>query len=388
MDLIEQYLRAVAALLPRGQREDITAELRDIILSRIEAREAALGRQLSDEEIEEELRAIGHPILVAARYRDEPQHLVGPALYPYWMFGVKIAIAIQAAGALVVLIIRTLSGHDFAFALGRAISQGIFGSVTLIGVATVAAWLIERRMINVTYLDRWKVRDLRVLEYAGWDFTDLRDHFRDAQAPRAARTAAFHSARADSRQARAERRMEWRRSHRVSPVGRGIFLVAFGTVFVLWWIKVLHLALFNGTADLRELGFDLDSLAGMNLGQLRDTVFWPVLFYGLAIIVQGGLILVYPRAVWLRGLVTLLMGVALLGICLWLWTASPIAAAIRVDSVATLVLKLKTAFQHSPPLALAPLLTLWLACTAFGAVIKIVQGLWEMLILPWQVQPA
>src|SRR6185503_18548511 len=56
MDLVNQYLRAVAALLPRAQRDDITAELRDIILTRIEAREAALGRKLSPDEIEQELR--------------------------------------------------------------------------------------------------------------------------------------------------------------------------------------------------------------------------------------------------------------------------------------------------------------------------------------------
>src|SRR2546429_524769 len=104
MDLINQYLRAVAARLPRTQRDDITAELRDIILSRIESREAGLGHRLTDDEVEEELRALGHPIMVAARYRQEPQHLVGPSLYPYWMFGVKIALAIQATAVLVMLV--------------------------------------------------------------------------------------------------------------------------------------------------------------------------------------------------------------------------------------------------------------------------------------------
>ena len=50
MDMIERYLNAVAAQLPQAEREDIVAELRDLILSRFEAREDELGRALNDEE--------------------------------------------------------------------------------------------------------------------------------------------------------------------------------------------------------------------------------------------------------------------------------------------------------------------------------------------------
>ena len=96
MNLIEEYLRAVAALLPRGQRDDIVAELRDTILSRKEEREAALGRPLTSDEIEALLREIGHPVVVAARYGEGPQHVVGPMLYPYWLFAVKAVLVIQA----------------------------------------------------------------------------------------------------------------------------------------------------------------------------------------------------------------------------------------------------------------------------------------------------
>jgi hypothetical protein len=381
MDLVNQYLRAVAALLPRAQREDITTELRDIILSRIEARETALGRPLTNDEIEEELRAMGHPILVAARYRDEPQHLVGPSLYPYWMFGMKIAIAIQVAAALVTLIVRTLSGQDFGYALGQAIGQGVAGSITLIGVATIAAWLIEQRKIHVSYLDNWRVRDLHVLEYTGWGFTDLCDHFRQGHAAHVAATQA--AARGDATRETMMRQPErdaWSHFYRKSPIGRGISLVAFGTVFILWWAGVIHIAVFDQATDLRRLGIDL---GGMNLGDLHRMLFWPVLAYSAAVIAQGALILIYPSAIWLRGLIAVLMGAALLMFCIWIWTASPIASAIRVHSLAELALKLKLEFQNRP-FMLAPLLTLWLGLAAFGAVVQIVQGLWEMLILSWR----
>jgi len=366
MDLINAYLRAVAALLPRGQRDDITAELRDIILSRIEAREAALGRRLTDAEIEQELRAVGHPIVVAARYREEPQQVVGPALYPYWMFAVKIAIAIQAAAVLVLLILRTLQGQDFGNALGHAIGQGITGFVTLIGVATVAAWAIERRKIHIAYLDQWRVRDLHVLEYAGWDIGDLRDHVRRRQAARGMPAPV------------------WRHHHRPSPVGEALFLIAFGTVFILWWVGVIPLTFFAPAEGLRRFGENLSTIAGMNLGDLHTLLFWPVLAYGGAIIVQGVLVLLYPGMMWLRGLLAILMGVAMLGFCIWIWTVSPIAAAIRVGSVAELLGRLKQSIHQGMPLSLAPILTVCLACAAFGAVTSIVKGLWQMLILPWQ----
>ena len=68
-DMIDRYLEAVAAQLPVEEREDIIAELRDLILSRVEAKEETLDRALTDDEREAILKAIGHPLVVAARYR-------------------------------------------------------------------------------------------------------------------------------------------------------------------------------------------------------------------------------------------------------------------------------------------------------------------------------
>ena len=59
MDMVERYLEAVAAQLSADEREDIVAELRDLILSRFEAKEEELGRALTDDEKEAILREIG-----------------------------------------------------------------------------------------------------------------------------------------------------------------------------------------------------------------------------------------------------------------------------------------------------------------------------------------
>ena len=43
MDLIDRYLDTVRLLLPGGQRNDIIAELRDLLMSRREEQEAAMN---------------------------------------------------------------------------------------------------------------------------------------------------------------------------------------------------------------------------------------------------------------------------------------------------------------------------------------------------------
>ena len=52
MDLLERYLAAVARQLPDAQKADVTAELRDLLMSQIEEKEAALRRPLDREELE------------------------------------------------------------------------------------------------------------------------------------------------------------------------------------------------------------------------------------------------------------------------------------------------------------------------------------------------
>ena len=64
------------------EHQSRVAELRDLILSRFEAKEEELGRALTGDEQEAILREIGHPLVVAARYRKGPDSLVGPELFP------------------------------------------------------------------------------------------------------------------------------------------------------------------------------------------------------------------------------------------------------------------------------------------------------------------
>jgi hypothetical protein len=164
MDLLDRYLAAIAALLPKDQRQDIAAELRDILLNRLEEKEAELGRPLTAAEREAVLRAFGHPIAVAGRY-GTPRSLIGPKLYPFYMFAVKgLLILAAAVTAIPVVISIIIGGETVAGGLTHVLSNFIAAAMTLIGAATIVGAGIERGWIPVGQSLDWKVVDLPRLD--------------------------------------------------------------------------------------------------------------------------------------------------------------------------------------------------------------------------------
>jgi len=84
MELLDRYLQAVKKHLPLRRQDDIIAELRANLESQLEDKEAQLGRPITTGEAEDWLRALGSPMMVAARYQPQ-QYLIGPTLFPmYW----------------------------------------------------------------------------------------------------------------------------------------------------------------------------------------------------------------------------------------------------------------------------------------------------------------
>lgn len=382
MNLIDEYLRAVGILLPRAQREDIIAELRDNILSRIEARQEELGRALTESETEAVLRVIGHPLVVAARYREGPQHVVGPTLYPYWLFAVKIACVIQLFIAVIVLFAHTVASGNFNQALGQAIGAGVNGVLVLVGVATATAWLIERQKISIDYFDRWRVRDLRVLDFAAWDW--------DWRGPRPA--AASVPAPPPPGASRADRwasRQKWRRHRRrASRTAEALWAIVWAIVFVLWWVGAIHFPIIGSEDDLRRLGVDVGGLANFDWSGLHRTLLWPVLGYEAVIVLQAIFMLISPWSASLRGAFDIAIGVALLALANWLWTTSPLAAFMEAHSFTGLLVWVETAFRHGPPLPLAPMIAIAIAGGALGGLFKVLGGLWLVIAPPTWTQYA
>jgi hypothetical protein len=404
MNLVDEYLRAVSVLLPKRQRDDIIAELRDTILSRIEEREAELGRTLTDDETEAVLREIGHPVVVAARYREGPQHVVGPALYPYWIFAVKMGFAIQVAAALIVLIVQMFAFGEFGVALGRAVNSVVSGSIALVGVATIAAWLIERQGFRIGYLDNWHVRDLRFLEFVAWDWDTLRDWLAGrgwprppyerppsggAPPPPSPRAAAPRSEPRPEPRPQSERRPDTSDyaslPPRWSPAGHGLMLIAGGAVLLLWWVGLTRFQVDFTASSLLVQGLDPGPLAAVDWEALRGALFWPILAFFVWTVLRGVVQFAHPWAVRLQGLMEAMAGLAVTAFGGWLWTASPLAPAVRVDSLADFVARWSPVESHGLPLA--ALATVAVAVIVITGLCGVMRGLWDLMAGPPPIGP-
>lgn len=359
MSLIDRYLAAVAAQLPKAQREDIVAELRDDIETRVEAKADTLGRALTDDEIESILRDVGHPLTVAGRYRSGPQHVVGPELYPWWLFGVKVGLVVMIGVVLLGALISVLVGEvELGRAIGRAFHDIFNGGVILIGLATLGAFIIERQETKPSFLTDWKVKDLKMFEFDPLDADALN------------RTMSGSGAKAGKAGGDKVRVLGFNSN---SPTARALASAAGHLVLLLWWSGALSV----GGLDFAQNAVMVDGVdQGGVLNQLVAAMWWPVIAYLCARIGFDLFRAANPGAVRLVGLGDFGLATARLAGFLWAWTASPIADRIRVDSLDDLVGRAQSLFQGE--------WTLWTVltlCVAFGIVVSV----FEMLKALWQV---
>jgi hypothetical protein len=164
MDLLERYLAAVRILLPRKQREDIIAELREALTERRDERAAELGHALTQEEDESLLREFGHPMVIAARYGGQ-QYLIGPDLYPVYVFVVKMVLGWVLAAAVAVglfALIGSLIGLSGmpAAAGGWALTIAWDGAFICWAIVTLIFAILQRTSPRPGISAAWRVRDL------------------------------------------------------------------------------------------------------------------------------------------------------------------------------------------------------------------------------------
>ena len=105
MDLLDRYLAAVKKYLPWQRQDDIVAELKANLESQLEDREAELGRPLTQAEMEQWLNELGPPIQVAARYQPQ-RYLIGPTLFPFYWFVLRMAVPWALAVYAVVIVVQ------------------------------------------------------------------------------------------------------------------------------------------------------------------------------------------------------------------------------------------------------------------------------------------
>ena len=153
MDLIQRYAAAVGRQLPAKQAADIQAEIVEELTSRVEEREAQLGRPLSRADLEALLLEFGNPLVVAGRYR-KTQQLIGPEVFPFWWASLKVALLIgvityAALIGLWVALGETAAQIKHALPAADVAAIFIFGLITLVFAAFErfgkTAWLGDWR---------------------------------------------------------------------------------------------------------------------------------------------------------------------------------------------------------------------------------------------------
>lgn len=158
MDLLERYLSTIESQLPEAGRADVMAELRDALLSEHEAREEALARPLTQDEVSELLKAFGHPLVVAGRYR-RFNKLIGPDAFPFYWFALRVALTILMVVAIVAAGLSVAVTGDVARTIGETIERLIGGAIAILGWTTLAFALIEYYGVTPK-LARWNPRQL------------------------------------------------------------------------------------------------------------------------------------------------------------------------------------------------------------------------------------
>ena len=153
MDLIDRYLHAVKGHLPASQH-DVVVELADDLRSRVEDREAELGRPLTEREVAAMLKTLGRPMVFASRYLRQ-QALIGPALLPYYWQVLKVSAAIALLVQVVVAIVMLAAGRPVGESL-KAIYLFPFTTLPFAaGWITLVFAIMERYVTTRRIADSW-----------------------------------------------------------------------------------------------------------------------------------------------------------------------------------------------------------------------------------------
>ena len=166
MQLLDRYLNAVRFWLPARHRDDIIAELSEDLRSAIADEEASLGRALTNDEIVGLLKRRGHPIVVAGAYMPQ-RALVGPALFPVYVFVLKIVAICFIAPWIAVWVAVLFAVPSVSAAHPSLASKFVTvwgaswtGLIGAFGLVTLVFAVIERVQTRSRLFQNWDPRKL------------------------------------------------------------------------------------------------------------------------------------------------------------------------------------------------------------------------------------
>ncbi len=166
MALLDSYLSAVKRCLPRKHRTDIAAELREDLLSQMEARQEELGRPLTDAEQYAVFMQHGDPMVVARRYWPNRRslslgwELIGPELFPAYLFvlGLNLAITLAVIPLVNVIYHAPITVQPFVLPVAAQIVcvTAVFILLNLVRLKFPQQWIYPpAELASVIPVQRW-----------------------------------------------------------------------------------------------------------------------------------------------------------------------------------------------------------------------------------------
>lgn len=159
-ELIDRYVYAVVKRLPQAQRADIEKELRGLIDDMLQDRTG--GAPPKKVHIEAVLKELGKPSALAAKYRGDEQHLIGPEYFDLYTMILKIVLIVApCATAFAQIIGYAVTPPQNVFeSIGLFLSSVISAAIHAFAIVTFIFAVIERYADHKGKIEVWKPSDL------------------------------------------------------------------------------------------------------------------------------------------------------------------------------------------------------------------------------------
>jgi len=158
MELVDRYLQSVKSMLPKKEQDDVIRELSDEILSQVEEKEATLGRPLNEDEQVALLKQLGHPMMLASRYRKQ-RYLIDPSIFAIYWIVLRLVLIVTLLGMSIAAVAVAATGQGLGKALGVLIRYP-FAALSVFAWVTIVFVVLDIIQVKLNFFAKWDPRSL------------------------------------------------------------------------------------------------------------------------------------------------------------------------------------------------------------------------------------
>jgi hypothetical protein len=175
VEWFDRYVHEVGRRLPKGQRADVEAELRSLLMDALQDRASEVGvgqGEASEEDQVAVLEELGPPAKVAAGYAPPRRYLIGPPLFDWFKIVVAAVLGAITLAHLVLLLLalwgEPTSLSSLAATLGRVFEEYLGAMMAGFGSVTLVFAILERTLPESVFGEQdeetWDPRSLPEVE--------------------------------------------------------------------------------------------------------------------------------------------------------------------------------------------------------------------------------